>query len=132
MELAEELELIESFIDEVVNEDEEPLVLNIPNNYCLACGLNAENGYKYIYAVCMYSSKRCVKPHTTIYYLREEDTRIFHDEHESIRISVIRVDPSDASYMTALENSFMMQTGKLLDCDYDEFIEWRKKYVVDI
>ncbi len=61
--LTDELELIEPLVSE-----EEPLVFNIPNDYCLSCGLSAEVGYKYIYAVCIYDSKRCVKRHTTTYY----------------------------------------------------------------
>ena len=59
---------------------------------------------KYIYKMSFYDSDRCIKPHTNMYYLKEEHTRWGHDR-DLCRIFVIKVNEDSNEYSSALHNS---------------------------
>lgn len=63
---------------------------------------------KYIYHMAFYNNRRCIKPHTNMYFLKEEHTRWGHNWHldeEVCKIFVIEVDENSNEYTSALHNS---------------------------
>lgn len=97
---------------------------------CCECGLDAGITDKFIFAVCLFTTARCTKPHTMMYYLREVDSRYGHEDvnhdKEVSRVMVIKAPSNSDEYIAAVENSYMVVTGKMWDEDTDSFTEWRK------